>query len=227
MAFQYSRRALKPALASWYKPSTSSKICTAEIAPARLVEHRTEGCLDPDGGAPVPLGQESRIAEITHNRKTIQTRGRPPAIGSKAPDFKLTPSDLTDVGLASFGARRKILNVVPSLDTGVCVTSVRRFDAEAADFLNVAVLTISNDLPFAQKRFCEAEGIRNIVTLSQVRSRDFGAAYGVEIADGTLAGLLSRAVVVLDEHNKVLYTEQVPEIEKEPSYERALAAALK
>ena len=167
------------------------------------------------------------MAEITHKGKTIQTSGRLPAIGSRAPDFKLTRSDLTDVSLASFGAQRKILNIVPSLDTGVCAASARRFDAEAADLQNVVVLTISNDLPFAQKRFCEAEGIRNIVTLSQMRSRDFGTAYGVEIVDGPLAGLLSRAVVVLDEHNKVLYTEQVPEIEKEPSYERALAAALK
>jgi thioredoxin-dependent peroxiredoxin len=167
------------------------------------------------------------MAEITHKGKTIQTLGRLPAIGSKAPDFRLTRSDLTDVSLASFGARRKILNIVPSLDTGVCAASALRFDAEAADLRNVAVLTISNDLPFAQKRFCEAKGIRNTVTLSQMRSRDFGAAYGVEIVDGPLAGLLSRAVVVLDEHNKVLYTEQVPEIEKEPSYERALAAALK
>jgi len=167
------------------------------------------------------------MAEITHGGKTIQTKGRLPAIGSRAPDFKLTRSDLTDVSLASFGSKRKILNIVPSLDTGVCADSARRFDAEAADLQEVVVLTISNDLPFAQNRFCEAEGIRNIVTLSQMRNRDFGTAYGVEIVDGPLAGLLSRAVVVLDEHNKVLYTEQVPEIEKEPSYERALAAALK
>ena len=167
------------------------------------------------------------MAEITHKGKTIQTRGRLPAIGSRAPDFKLTRSDLTDVSLASFGAKRKILNIVPSLDTGVCAASARRFDAEAADLRNVVVLTISNDLPFAQNRFCQAEGIRTMVTLSQMRGRDFGASYGVEIIEGPLAGLLSRAVVVLDEHNKVLYTEQVPEIEKEPSYERALAAALK
>ena len=167
------------------------------------------------------------MAEITHKGKTIQTRGRLPAIGSRAPDFRLTRPDLTDVSLASFGNKRKILNIVPSLDTGVCAASARRFDAEAADLANVAVLTISNDLPFAQRRFCEAEGIHNIVTLSQMRSREFGTIYGAEIVDGPLAGLLSRAVVVLDEHNKVLYTEQVPEIEREPTYERALAAALK
>lgn len=173
------------------------------------------------------LSKECRMAEISHRGKTIQTKGRLPAIGSRAPDFRLTRSDLTDVSLASFGAKRKILNIVPSLDTGVCADSARRFDAEAGDLENIVVLTISNDLPFAQNRFCEAEGIRTLVTLSQMRNRDFGTAYGVEIVDGPLAGLLSRAVVVLDEHNKVLYTEQVPEIEKEPSYERALAAALK
>ncbi len=167
------------------------------------------------------------MAEIIHKGKAIQTRGRLPAIGSRAPDFRLTRSDLTDVSLASFGAKRKILNIVPSLDTGVCAASARRFDAEAADLQNVVVLTISNDLPFAQNRFCAGEGITSMVTLSQMRTKDFGTAYGVEIVDGPLAGLLSRAVVVLDEHNKVLYTEQVPEIEKEPSYERALAAALK
>jgi len=167
------------------------------------------------------------MAEITHQGKTIQTRGRLPAIGSRAPEFRLTRTDLTDVSLASYGGRRKILNIVLSLDTGVCAASARRFDSEAADLQNVVVLTISNDLPFAQNRFCQAEGIRAIVTLSQMRGREFGASYGVEIVDGPLAGLLSRAVIVLDEHNKVVYTEQVPEIEKEPSYERALAAALK
>ncbi len=167
------------------------------------------------------------MAEITHGGKTIQTRGRLPAIGSRAPDFKLTRTDLTDVSLASFGAKRKILNIVPSLDTGVCAASARRFDAEASELKDVVVMTISNDLPFAQSRFCEAAGIRTMVTLSQMRGREFGVSYGVEIVDGPLAGLLSRAVIVLDEHNKVLYTEQVPEIEKEPTYERALAAALK
>lgn len=171
--------------------------------------------------------KESSMAEIIHRGKTIQTRGRLPSIGSRAPDFRLTRPDLTDVSLVSFGTKRKILNIVPSLDTGICAASTRRFDAEAADLTNVAVLTISNDLPFAQRRFCEKEGIHNVVTLSQMRGREFGAAYGVEIVDGPLAGLLSRAVVVLDEHNKVLYTEQVPEIEREPTYERALAAALK
>jgi thiol peroxidase len=116
------------------------------------------------------------MAEIAHTRKTIQTRGRLPAIGSKAPDFKLTRADLTDVSLASFGARRRILNIVPSLDTRVCAASARRFDAEAADLQNMVVLTISNDLPFAQSRFCASEGIHNMVTLSQIRSREFGAA---------------------------------------------------
>lgn len=167
------------------------------------------------------------MAEITLKGKTIQTRGRLPVIGSRAPDFKLTRVDLTDVSLASYAGRRKILNIVTSIDTGVCAASTKRFDAEAADLEKVVVLTISNDLPFAQNRFCTAEGIRNVITLSQMRGRDFGVSYGVEIVDGPLAGLLSRAVVVLDEHNKVLYTEQVPDIDQEPTYERALAAALK
>ena len=110
------------------------------------------------------------MAEITHQGKTIQTRGRLPAIGSRAPDFRLTRTDLTDVSLASYGGRRKILNIVLSLDTGVCAASARRFDSEAADLQNVVVLTISNDLPFAQNRFCQAEGIRTMVTLSQMRA---------------------------------------------------------
>jgi len=167
------------------------------------------------------------MAEITHKGKTIQTRGRLPAIGARAPEFRLTRTDLTDVSLASYAGKRKILNIVASLDTGVCAASARRFNAEAADLKNVVVLTVSNDLPYALARFCAEEKLTGIITLSQMRNRDFGVSYGVEIVDGPLAGLLSRAVVVLDENNKVVYTEQVPEIEQEPAYERALAAALK
>ena len=128
------------------------------------------------------------MAEITHRGKTIQTGGRLRAIGSKAPDFKLTRADLTDVSLASFGARRKTLHIVPSLDTAVCAASARRFDAEAANLQNAVVLTISNDLPFAQSRFCASEGIHNMVTLSQMSSREFGAAYGVESRRGPYQG---------------------------------------
>ena len=167
------------------------------------------------------------MAEIMLEGRPVHTRGRLPTLGSRAPDFRLTRSDLADVSLSSFAGKRKILNIVASLDTGVCAASARRFDVEASDLPNVVVLTISNDLPYAQKRFCKAEGIRNVVTLSQLRNRDFGIAYGVEMTDGPMAGLLSRAVVVLDENNRVLYTEQVPEIAQEPAYERALAAVLK
>jgi thiol peroxidase len=146
-------------------------------------------------------------------------------VGAKAPDFKLTGGDMADVSLASFAGKKKILNIVPSLDTKVCALSTRRFNEEASKLDNTVVLVISNDLPFAQKRFCTTEGIANVVALSELRTRDFGADYGVRMTDGKLAGLLSRAVVVLDGDDKVVYTEQVPEIAQEPDYEKALAAA--
>ena len=165
------------------------------------------------------------MATITHKGSPIHTSGTLPPIGSTAPDFRLTRSDLSDVSLKDFAGRRKILNIVSSLDTGVCAASARRFNAEAAKLPGTVILTISADLPYAQKRFCEAEGIAVVVPLSQLRSRDFGRAYGVEIVDGVMAGLLARAVVVLDEVDRVVYTEQVPEIAREPDYGKALAAA--
>lgn len=164
------------------------------------------------------------MADITHKGNKVHTRGSLPAVGSRAPDFLLTRADLSDARLADFKGKRKILNIVPSLDTGVCAASVRRFNREAAQLPNVVILTISNDLPFAQKRFCEAEGIDKVITLSQLRNRDFGAAYGVEMTDGPLAGLLSRAVLVVDENDRVLDDQQVPEITQEPDYARAIAA---
>jgi thiol peroxidase len=145
--------------------------------------------------------------------------------GETAPDFVLTRGDLTDVSLKDFEGKKKILNIVPSLDTGICAASARRFNKDADALKNAVVLTISSDLPFAQKRFCEAEGIKSVVTLSELRSRDFGSDYGVRIVDGPFTGLLSRAVVVLDEENRVIYTEQVPEIAQEPNYDKALDAA--
>src|SRR3954470_14393540 len=153
----------------------------------------------------------------------VNTSGELPKKGDKAPDFLLTKSDLSDVSLKDFAGKRKVLNIVPSLDTGVCAASARRFNQEAAKLSNVVILTVSNDLPFAQKRFCEAEGIKEVVPLSELRSRDFGAAYGVRITDGKMAGLLSRAVVVLDENDKVIHAEQVPEIAQHPDYDAALA----
>ncbi len=167
------------------------------------------------------------MATITFKGNPVQTIGTLPLRNSKAPDFKLTGSDLGDVGLGKFAGKVKILNIVPSLDTGVCAASARAFNKAAASLGNVVILTISRDLPFAQKRFCEAEGIDKVITLSELRDRSFGSAYGVEMVSGPLAGLLSRAVVVLDANDKVVYTEQVPEIAQEPNYQAALDAAKK
>jgi thiol peroxidase len=164
------------------------------------------------------------MATITLKGNTIHTSGELPQKGQKGPDFALTRGDLGDVSLKDFAGKRKILNIVPSLDTGVCAASARRFNQEAAKLSNVVILSISNDLPFAQKRFCAAEGINEVVPLSELRSRSFGEAYGARIIDGPMAGLLSRAVVVLDENDTVIYTEQVPEIAQEPNYDKALAA---
>jgi thiol peroxidase len=165
------------------------------------------------------------MADIKLGGSPIHTVGELPKKGDKAPDFKLTRGDLKDVSLADYAGKKKILNILPSLDTGVCAASTRRFNEEAAKLGNTVILTISNDLPFAQKRFCEVEGIREVVPLSELRSRDFGEAYGVRIADGPMAGLMSRAVLVLDENDVVIHAEQVPEIAQEPDYAAALAAA--
>lgn len=165
------------------------------------------------------------MANITLRGNPIHTGGELPHVGATAPDFVLTGSDLKDVSLQHFAGKKKILNIVPSLDTPVCATSTRRFNEDASKLSNTVVLVISNDLPFAQKRFCTTEGLANVVALSELRTRDFGATYGARITDGPMAGLLSRAVVVIDEHDKVVYTEQVPEIAHEPDYAKALAAA--
>jgi thiol peroxidase len=165
------------------------------------------------------------MADIKLGGSPIHTVGELPKKGDKAPDFRLTRGDLKDVSLADYAGKKKILNILPSLDTGVCAASTRRFNEEAAKLGNTVILTISNDLPFAQKRFCEVEGIREVVPLSELRSRDFGEAYGVRIADGPMAGLMSRAVLVLDENDVVIHAEQVPEIAQEPDYAAALAAA--
>jgi len=164
------------------------------------------------------------MATITLKGNPIHTCGTLPQVGSKAPDFTLVKSDLSDVSLASFKGKKKILNIVPSLDTGVCAASAKRFNDEVKKLSDVVVLTVSEDLPFAQDRFCKAESVGNVVTLSNMRKKDFGKKYGVEIVDGPLAGLLSRAIVVLDANDKVVYTEQVPEIAQEPDYSKALVA---
>ncbi len=165
------------------------------------------------------------MATITLKGNTIHSSGSLPAVGTKAPDFKLTRADLSDACLEDFKGKVRILNIVPSLDTGVCAASARAFNKRIQEIGGTVVLTISRDLPFAQKRFCEAEGIDAVVTLSELRDRSFGAAYGAELVDGPLAGLLARAVVVVDPSGRVVYTEQVPEIAQEPAYEAALNAA--
>jgi thiol peroxidase len=165
------------------------------------------------------------MATITLRGNPIHTGGELPKVGAPAPDFVLTGGDLKDVSLKDFAGKKKILNIVPSLDTPVCATSTRKFNEEAGSVPNTVVLVVSNDLPFAQKRFCTTEGLANVVPLSELRTRGFGDAYGVRISDGPLAGVMSRAIVVIDEHDKVVYTEQVPEIGQEPDYAKALAAA--
>jgi thioredoxin-dependent peroxiredoxin len=167
------------------------------------------------------------MANITHKGNAIHTVGELPKIGAKGPDFRLTKGDLSDASLADFRGTVKILNIVPSLDTSVCALSAKKFDEEIGKLSGVVVLNISRDLPFAQSRFCKAEGLASIVPLSDLRDRSFGQAYGVEIKDGLLAGLLSRAVVVLDASDTVVYSQQVPEIGTEPDYASALAAARK
>lgn len=161
------------------------------------------------------------MAKITLKGNPIQTSGELPAAGSAAPDPVLTGTDLADVRLSSFKGK-KVLNIFPSLDTAVCATSVRTFSKKATGRKDVTVLNISMDLPFAHKRFCASEGIEGVVNLSAFRSR-FPEEFGVKILGSGMAGLCARAVVVLDENNKVLYTQQVPEITSEPDYDAALA----
>jgi len=164
------------------------------------------------------------MAQITLKGNPINTVGELPKVGTKAPDFKLVKDDLSEKSLADYKGMKLVLNIFPSLDTGTCAASVRKFNAEANNLENTKVLCISKDLPFAQARFCGAEGLENVENLSDFRYASFGKDYGVEIADGPLAALESRAIVVLDETGKVVYTEQVPEIVDEPNYEKALAA---
>lgn len=163
------------------------------------------------------------MATVTLGGNPITVAGSFPKKGDTAPDFSLTNKDLKDVGLKDYAGKRKMLNIVPSLDTPVCAKSTKIFNEKAGAMPNIVVLVISADLPFAAGRFCSAEGLNNVVTLSTVRGRDFHARYGVDITDGPLKGLTARAVVVLDASNKVLYSQLVPEIKNEPDYDAALA----
>ena len=164
------------------------------------------------------------MATVTFKGNPIEVAGDFPKVGDTAPAFTLVGTDLKDVSLQDFAGKRKVLNIVPSLDTPVCATSTRKFNEQAGGLTDTAVLVISADLPFASGRFCSTEGLDNVVALSTLRGREFMKAYGVDIVSGPLVGLTARAVLVLDENDKVLHAELVPEIAQEPDYVTALAA---
>ena len=162
------------------------------------------------------------MASITLKGNAIHTIGNLPNIGAKASNFKLTAADLSPKSLSDYAGKKIILNIFPSIDTGTCATSVREFNKKATDLKNTVVLCISKDLPFAQARFCGAEGIKNVVMLSDFKDGNFGKSYELEIVNGPLANLHSRAIVIVDENGSVIYTEQVSEIANEPNYNAAL-----
>lgn len=164
------------------------------------------------------------MSTIKFKGSDIETSGVLPALGADAPSFELIKADLSKATLADFAGKKVILNIFPSIDTGICATSVRHFNQSASELDNTVVLCISRDLPFAMSRFCGAEGLSNVVTLSDFATGSFGDNYGLTMSTGPLAHLHSRAVIVLDETGKVTYTEQVPEITQEPNYDAALAS---
>ncbi|MCM5663610.1 thiol peroxidase [Galbibacter mesophilus] len=164
------------------------------------------------------------MATVTLKGNTIHTSGELPAKGNKAPAFTLIKTDLSNASLEDFKGSKLVLNIFPSIDTGTCAASVREFNKKATSLDNTKVLCISRDLPFALARFCGAEGLENVISLSDFRNHSFGKEYGLEFTDGPLEGLLSRVVIVLDEDGKVIHTEQVSEIVDEPNYEAALEA---
>lgn len=164
------------------------------------------------------------MAQVTLKGNPIETVGNLPAVGESAPGFVLVKQDLSELTLDSLKGSRVVVNIFPSVDTGTCATSVRKFNEKAAALDNTQVVCVSQDLPFALGRFCSAEGIASVTTASAFRSPEFGESYGVRFSTGPLKGLLSRSVVVIDENGKVLYTEQVSETVNEPDYEAAIAA---
>ncbi|CAM4064837.1 thiol peroxidase [Flavobacterium sinopsychrotolerans] len=163
------------------------------------------------------------MASITLGGNPIHTSGELPKVGSKITDFKLIKTDLSVASLSDFAGKKLVLNIFPSVDTGTCAASVRKFNESASTLANTTVLCISRDLPFAQKRFCGAEGLENVVNLSDFSEGSFGKTNGLEITDGPLAGLHSRVIIVVDENGTITHTEQVAEIADEPNYEAALA----
>src|SRR5699024_1905954 len=207
-----------PATEKCHHASPRNRTAGASLASARItgIMARTQ--------AMISIRTESVMTTVTFHDNPVRVDGTLPTVGSAAPGFNLVNGDLADVSLADFAGRRKVLNIFPSVDTGVCAASVRRFNELAAGLDNTAVLCISADLPFAQGRFCGAEGIDNVTMLSLMRGREFLADYGVALADGPLAGVAARAVVVLDENNQVIHTQLVDEITNEPDYDAAIAA---
>jgi thiol peroxidase len=168
--------------------------------------------------------EKSNKTAVTLGGAPITLFGEFPKVGQTAPAFTLVDKDLKDVSLKDFAGKRKILNIVPSLDTGVCAASTRKFNEAAAKLENTVILVISADLPFAMARFCGAEGLNNVTSLSLMRGRDFMRNYGVKIADSVLSGVTARAVIVLNEQDKILHAELVSEITQEPNYDAALAS---
>ena len=166
------------------------------------------------------------MATVTLNGNPINTIGSLPKTGSMAPEFTLSKGDLSDARLSDYKGKKVVLNIFHSLDTGTCAKSVQQFNQEAAELENTVVLCISRDLPFAQNRFCAAEGINNVVTLSEFKDENFGRDYGLVYVDGPIKGLLSRVVIVIDESGKVVYSEQVQETVEEPNYKAALEALM-
>lgn len=166
------------------------------------------------------------MTKVTLKGNAINTVGSLPSIGTKTPDFKLVKTDLSVVSLANFSGKQLIINIFPSIDTDVCAAAARQFNEEISGQSNVVVLCVSMDLPFAHKRFCEAEGLNHIVTASAFREHQFGNDYGIRLVDGPLQGLLARAIVITDAQHKVIYTELVPEITQEPDYEAAMFQVL-
>jgi thiol peroxidase len=164
------------------------------------------------------------MAQVTRAGNPIQVSGNLPQTGDQAPDFTLTNQGMEEVTLDTWAGKRKVLNIVPSLDTPTCATSTRKFNEKAGGLENTVVLVVAADLPFAMSRFCGAEGLENVISLSTFRNYSFQQDYGVAMQDGALAGLCARAVVVLDEDNKVIHSELVPDIKDEPNYEAALNA---
>lgn len=166
------------------------------------------------------------MAQVTFQGTAVNTIGDLPTVGQDAPDFTLTNNDMNDVSLGEYKGKKLLLNIFPSVDTPVCAASVRRFNDEVNKLENLVVLCISRDLPFAHARFCGTEGLDSVTSASELRSHDFGNAYGIRIIDSALAGLFARAIVVIDEAGKVRYTQLVPEIAEEPDYQKAIDALL-